>query len=50
MTINLTRCFGANFRVMPDAKGRRHLVAVIWFPRTKHRLGYLYPSFPLFGL
>lgn len=47
MTINLTRNFGASFRVMPDANGRRYLTIVVWYLKAKRQLGYMYPSIPL---
>lgn len=48
MTINLTRWFGINLRRMPDANGRPGLAIVIWYPRGRGLLGYLYPSIPWF--
>ena len=43
MTINLGR-FGLHARVMPDALGKMWLSFVIWCPRGRKLLGYLYPS------
>jgi hypothetical protein len=44
MTRFWTYYIGASFRRMPDANGRRWLTAVIWYPKGRKRLGYLYPS------
>jgi hypothetical protein len=51
MTLHLTRYLGARLEIMPDAIGRRYLVATIWFPRRPigRRLGYLYKSMRLYG-
>jgi hypothetical protein len=44
MTIHLGKYFGIYLRQFPDVAGRRWLCAVIWYPRSRNELGYLYPS------
>lgn len=49
MTIKCTKYFGVHFRVMRGADDSRYLTCVIWYPRSKRQLGYLYPSIRLPG-
>jgi hypothetical protein len=44
MTIHLGKYFGLNIRRMTGSDDNAYLCAVIWFPRSRKRLGYLYPS------
>jgi hypothetical protein len=44
MTLHLGKFFGLQLRRMMDAERRTWLCAVIWYPRSRKRLGYLYPS------
>ena len=46
MTLNLTRYFGLNVRRMPDANNKPYAVFVLWYPKARNRLGYLYFSVP----
>lgn len=50
MTIRLTRYFGISLQRMPDAEGRMYLTGVVWYPRSRKLVGYLYPSAPLFDV
>jgi hypothetical protein len=44
MTLHLGKFFGLNLRRMVDAEHGTWLCGVIWYPRSRKRLGYLYPS------
>lgn len=44
MTIHLGRYFGFQLQRYRDANGSAWLWGVIWFPRSRKRLGYWYPS------
>jgi hypothetical protein len=44
MTIRLGRYFGIFLRIGIGSNGLRYLYGVVWYPRGRNRLGYLYPS------
>lgn len=44
MTIHLGKYFGIQIQRSLGSDNRAYLWAVIWFPRSRKRLGYWYPS------
>lgn len=48
MTIN-TKYFGISLQITPPAHGLRYLYGVIWYPKGRKRLGYLYPSIKIWA-
>ena len=40
VAINLTRYFGASFRVMSGSDDKRYLCVIAWYPRSRKLLGY----------
>lgn len=44
MTIHLGRYFGASIQRSKGSNEHTYLHGVIWFPRSRKRLGYWYPS------
>lgn len=44
MTIHLTRYCGITLQIGRGSDDRRYLYGVIWYPRSRKRIGYLYPS------
>lgn len=43
MVIRCTKYFGMKLERCVDGAGRACLTAVIWYPKSAKRLGYLYP-------
>ena len=44
MTIRISKYFGINLRRMSGSDEKMYLTGVVWFPRNRKTLGYIYPS------
>ena len=48
-TVNLTRAFGVNFRIMRGSDDRRYLCALGWYPVSRTQLRHFSGSLKLPG-
>lgn len=46
--LHLGRYLGFTLELAKVEDGRRYLCAIIWYPRARNRLGYVYPSIRVF--